>query len=202
MKLITFDQQFKGTVLGVDEAGRGPLAGPVVVAAVIIKDYQQLPLDLNDSKKLSRTLREKIYSDIIENSFYKLSIIDSNIIDKINILEATKLGMAEAIQGLSDHFPNHILIDGNQLPHLRLESKYHPIIDGDNLSASIAAASILAKVTRDSIMAKLSLSHPEYGWEKNAGYGTKQHLESIEKFGITEYHRKSFRPVKQRLQHA
>lgn len=200
MKLIQFDQQFNEEIIGVDEAGRGPLAGPVVVAAVIL-NYEKLPLEVNDSKKLSKSLREKLFTEIINHSIYNIFIVDPLIIDKVNILEATKIGMYEAIKPLIK-YSGSVLIDGNQLPQTFENIKYYPIIKGDNLSASIAAASILAKVTRDRIMVELSQDYPNYGWDKNAGYGTKAHLEAIEKFGITEHHRKSFGPVKRRLFYA
>lgn len=176
-------------VCGVDEAGRGPLAGPVVAAAVILPESVIID-GVNDSKKLSEKKREAIYDKIINTALsYSVAIADEKEIDKINILEATFLAMERAVDGLSIK-PDIILVDGNRLPKWSKESR--AIIKGDSLSMSIAAASILAKVTRDRMMKKLSCKYPQYMFEKHKGYGTKLHRELIIKYGPCEIHRISF----------
>lgn len=177
-------------VAGIDEAGRGPLAGPVVAAAVILpKDC--LIEGVNDSKKVSEKKREKLYDIIIENSIaWGVGIVDNNVIDEINILNATRKAMHVAIEELQVK-PDYILIDAekkvdtNGIPYL-------PIIKGDALSISIAAASIIAKVTRDRIMREYDKIFPMYGFEKHKGYGTKAHVEAIRENGLCMIHRKSF----------
>ncbi|MBQ9314368.1 MAG: ribonuclease HII [Clostridia bacterium] len=177
-------------IAGIDEAGRGPLAGPVVAAAVILPKGILIE-GVNDSKKVSEKKREILYDTIIEKSIaWGVGIKDNNVIDEINILEATRLAMHEAIENLQVK-PNFIFIDAekkvntNGIPYL-------PIIKGDALSISIAAASIIAKVTRDRMMRKYDKQYPEYGFEKHKGYGTKVHVEAIKSNGITPIHRKSF----------
>ncbi len=177
-------------VCGVDEAGRGPIAGPVVAAAIILpKEYK---LDgLTDSKKLSEKKRKYFYDILIKEAIsYSISVIDQNVIDKINILEATKLAMIEAIDGLNIK-PDFILIDAVDLKKINSRS----IIKGDVFSISISAASILAKVTRDEIMYKLDKLYPEYEFKKHKGYPTKKHLELINKYGVNKIYRKSYKPV-------
>lgn len=180
-------------IAGVDEVGRGPLAGPVVVAAVI------LPLNLrikgiNDSKKLSLKKRNELYKIILNEALaVNVSFIDERVIDEINIYEATKKGMLEAISGLKIK-PEHVLIDA--MPLRELAIAHTSIIHGDALSASIAAASIIAKVTRDEYMDKMDIKYPNYGFKHHKGYCTKEHLEALEKYGPCEIHRKSFAPVK------
>lgn len=180
-------------IAGVDEVGRGPLAGPVVVAAVI------LPLNLrikgiNDSKKLSLKKRNELYKIILNESLaVNVSFIDERVIDEINIYEATKKGMLEAISGLKIK-PEHVLIDA--MPLRELAIAHTSIIHGDALSASIGAASIIAKVTRDEYMDKMDIKYPNYGFKHHKGYCTKEHLEALEKYGPCEIHRKSFAPVK------
>lgn len=176
-------------ICGCDEAGRGPLAGPVVVASVI------MPLDdiidgIDDSKKLSEKKREELYDIIIKKAkAFKVSIISEKIIDEINILNATKLGMEEAINNLSIK-PDFALVDA--VKGLKLNCEYLPLIKGDYLSYSIGCASILAKVTRDRLMKEMSKKYPNYEFDKHKGYGTKQHIELLKKYGKCEIHRDSF----------
>lgn len=186
-------------VIGVDEAGRGPWAGPVVVAGVMFKTYEGLPgwvWQLNDSKKLSAIKRQTLFEEIknAENFLiYHITIVDVETIDRLNILEATMEGMRQCIGGL--RIENMIaLIDGNRKPIY--EDWCHPIIKGDSVSLSIAAASVIAKLHRDNLMTELARQHPEYGWEKNAGYGTFHHQLALQNHGLTEHHRKSFAPIR------
>ena len=178
-------------VAGVDEVGRGPLAGPVVSAAIIL-NKEAIPEGINDSKKISKNKRIQINNELVANHNYAIGIATVEEIDKINILQASLLAMRRAVLGLSI-IPKSTLIDGNKLPELSY--KMYPIIKGDNKSLSIAAASIIAKVYRDKIMEELSVKYPGYFWEKNSGYGTKQHLLALDKLGITPIHRKSFAPI-------
>ncbi|AOT68380.1 ribonuclease HII [Geosporobacter ferrireducens] len=176
-------------IAGLDEAGRGPLAGPVVAAAVI------LPFDLfidgiNDSKKISEKKREKLYDIINEKALaVGVGIVENNVIDEINILRATKRAMGEAVKNLEIK-SDFLLIDAVKLTDIKI--KQQSVIKGDQKSISIAAASIIAKVTRDRIMNQYHEVFPEYGFVSHKGYGTKEHYESIEKHGITPIHRKSF----------
>lgn len=177
-------------ICGVDEAGRGPLAGDVYAAAVILRDGLLIDY-LNDSKKISETRREKLYDEIIEKAdAYCIATATVFEIDKLNILNATMLAMKRAVTGLGI-VPSLALIDGNRTPDLNCESRF--VIKGDSHSASIAAASILAKVARDRYMKKLALKYPEYGFEKHSGYPTKLHYEMIKKYGISDVHRRSFK---------
>ena len=181
-------------VAGVDEAGRGPGAGPVVASAVRLpsKRVEELiELGVNDSKKLSEKRREALYDEIIETCDYGIGIINNDIIDEINVLEATKLAMIKAINDLK--MCDYVLVDGTVM--LKIPIEQEQIIKGDSLSVSIAAASILAKVTRDRIMYDLHDVFPVYSWDTNKGYLTLKHREAINKYGITEYHRLSFRRV-------
>ncbi|AIF81802.1 ribonuclease HII [endosymbiont of Acanthamoeba sp. UWC8] len=186
---LRIEEQVGGIVVGVDEAGRGPLAGPVVAAAVIICNPALLG-QVNDSKKLSKLKREKLFSLIKENAEYGIALASVEEIDELNILQATLLAMRRAIGLIKIKFDN-ILIDGNISPYKKHENIF-PIVGGDAKSLSIAAASILAKVTRDGIMNGLHMSYPHYGWDKNSGYGTKLHIEAIKTSGITTHHRKTF----------
>lgn len=178
-------------IIGVDEVGRGPWAGPVTACAVIL-DPNNIPHGLNDSKKLNVVRRNELFLKIMESSLVSCVHVDVEEIDKINILQATFRAMERSILKLP--IPDHILIDGNKLPP-NLPSPATAIIKGDTKSASIAAASIIAKVTRDQLMANLSLEYPGYGWEKNAGYGTKMHQLGLLNNGVTPHHRRSFKPI-------
>lgn len=176
-------------IAGIDEAGRGPLCGPVVSAAVILKkgDYIE---GVNDSKKLSEKKREKLFDEINERAVaIGIGIVDEKTIDEINILEATRLAMKKAVENLQVK-PEHVLVDAEK--KVPIEVPYTPIIKGDTLSVSIAAASIIAKVTRDRMLYEMDKKYPEYGLAKNKGYGTKAHVEAIKQYGLTEIHRKSF----------
>ena len=177
-------------ICGIDEAGRGPLAGPVVVAAVIMPSDSMIE-GVNDSKKVSEKKREKLYDEIISNAItWGVGIIDQNEIDEINILNATKKGLTKALTELVEK-PDIILVDA--LTGIdTLGIPYQSIIKGDAKSYSIAAASIIAKVTRDRIMRQWDEIYPEYGFEKHKGYGTKAHIEAIKNYGICPLHRKTF----------
>ena len=176
-------------ICGVDEAGRGPLAGPVFSAAVVLEDSVIID-GVNDSKKLSAKKREELYDDIIKKAKdYSIAFSSEDEIDSINILNATFLSMKRAIAGLKIK-PDFVLVDGNRLPNLGINSR--AIVKGDSLSMSIACASILAKVTRDRLMIKLAQEYPEYQFDKHKGYGTKLHREMLLKYGPCKIHRKSF----------
>ena len=185
-------------IAGVDEVGRGPLVGPVVTACVILPLGYSLE-GLTDSKKLSLKKRE-MYFDIIMKDALSVSvgIKDEKVIDEVNIYEATKLAMYEAINN-SKIQPEHVLIDAMKLEDLDIPST--SIVKGDMKSITISAASVIAKVTRDRMLVELDKKYPEYGFKKNAGYGTKQHIEAIEKYGIIPEHRKTFKPVSDHLNH-
>ena len=190
-KFFQFDLSYDQPVAGVDEVGRGPLAGPVVAAAVII-DINNIPNEINDSKRLSKKKREEISNEIIKYSIYSIAEASVEEIDQINILQASLLAMKRAIEGLSKK-PKTVLVDGKFKPKTNLPT--HTIVKGDSKSLAIAASSIIAKVYRDNLMTDLSKKYPEYLWNKNAGYGTKEHLLAIKKCGITPIHRKSFKPI-------
>jgi len=177
-------------IAGVDEAGRGPIAGPVVAAAVIFEKNVYHP-QINDSKKLTENMRENIYEWIIQNCIsYAVSVINHDVIDEINILQATLKAMKTAVEKLEVK-PHLILIDGNKSFSVN-DKEIKTIVKGDSKSFSIAAASILAKVTRDRIMREAAIKFPIYLWDKNKGYPTKAHIEAIKNYGITPLHRKSF----------
>ena len=186
-----FDEAYESPIIGVDEVGRGPLAGPVISAAIIL-NKEIIPEGINDSKKLSKKKRIIINEQLILHHNYAIGVATVEEIDKINILQASLLSMKRAILGLKI-VPKSILVDGNKLPDL--EYKMYPIIKGDSKSASIAAASIIAKVYRDKLMEDLSIQYPGYYWEKNSGYGTKQHLLALNNLGVTPIHRKTFAPI-------
>lgn len=177
-------------IAGIDEVGRGPLVGPVVTAAVILpKDFYDERI--NDSKKLTEKKRELLYDVIMENAIsVGIGISSEDVIDEINILNATKRAMLEAVNNLSVK-PEHLLIDAVKL---NIDIPQTSIIKGDAKSESIAAASIIAKVTRDRMMIELDKIHPEYDFKHNKGYGTKKHIEAIRKYGIIKEHRKTFAP--------
>ena len=179
-------------IAGVDEVGRGPLAGPVTAAAVVL-DPVCIPEGLNDSKKLSQPRREAIYAALLETADVSVAHASVAEIDELNILWASHLAMRRAVEGLSPG-PDYILVDGNRVPE-RLPCGAEALVEGDARSLSIAAASIAAKVCRDRIMVELAQQYPGYGWDKNAGYGTKAHLEGLKSHGVTQHHRRSFRPV-------
>ena len=184
-----------GHVAGIDEAGRGPWAGPVVAAAVIL-DPDSAPAGLNDSKKLKEPQREALFDRILACAFVGVGIADVARIDRDNILQATLWAMAEALAALPEK-PSCALIDGNKCPDLPCPAE--PLVKGDALSLSIAAASIIAKVSRDRIMRDAARAYPPYGWERNKGYGTKQHAAALARHGATPFHRHSYKPVRAAL---
>ena len=179
-------------IAGVDEVGRGPLAGPVVAAAVILPKACKIP-GLNDSKKIPKSKHKEIYEAVLQNAIaIGIGVKDNQVIDQVNIYEATKLAMMEAI-GQLDPQPQHLLIDAMKLD---LPIPQTSIIKGDANSLSIAAASIVAKVTRDQMMEEFDCEYPGYDFTQNAGYGTANHLAGLDKLGVTPIHRRSFEPVK------
>ena len=178
-------------IAGVDEVGRGPLCGPVVTCACILPDNYSLP-GLTDSKKLSEKKREELYEILIKDCIYSIGIKDEKRIDEINIREATIEAMYEAINNLSVK-PDYVLIDAMDLPKLDME--YNAMIKGDFKSASISAASIIAKVTRDRMMIELDKKYPEYGYRKHKGYPTKDHIEAVKKYGVKDFYRMTFAPI-------
>ena len=182
-------------IAGIDEAGRGPWAGPVVSAAVILNE-KNIPDGLNDSKKLSEKKRLSLYSSIY--NFHSVGVGISSIeeIDSMNVLQATFLSMSRAVNDLNPQ-PEHVLVDGNLDPGL--DFKTDCIVKGDSASLSIAAASIIAKVTRDNLMIELDGEYPYYCWKKNKGYGTSEHRKALEMYGPCKYHRKSFSPINKML---
>ncbi|AXT28679.1 ribonuclease HII [Ruegeria sp. AD91A] len=179
-------------IAGVDEVGRGPLAGPVVAAAVILNP-QAIPEGLNDSKKLTARRRAALDAEIRHSAEFAVAEASVAEIDEINILRASHLAMVRAVETLSPA-PDFLLIDGNMIPcGLKISSQ--AVVKGDARSVSIAAASILAKNWRDQVMVDLAQQHPGYGWETNAGYPSKQHKEALQNLGVTPHHRRSFKPV-------
>ncbi|WP_294130385.1 ribonuclease HII [Sphingobium sp.] len=185
-----------GLVAGVDEAGRGPLAGPVVAAAVILR-AEDCPEGLNDSKKLSASRRAALEVEIKARAIcWGLGVASVEEIDRINILWATMLAMTRAVEALGQEC-QHVLVDGNRVPDWRWAAT--AVIGGDAKCLSIAAASILAKEARDRMMLEAAASHPHYGWESNKGYGSAQHLAALRTHGPTPLHRRSFAPVAQML---
>lgn len=188
-------EEHGGSVAGVDEAGRGPLAGPVVAGAVIL-EADRVPDGLNDSKALSAGRRDDLFALIVENCVWGVGIVEPPEIDEINILQATMKAMQLAVADLGCR-PASCLVDGNRCPALPCPAT--AIVKGDSRSLSIAAASIIAKVTRDRIMVDLDAQFPGYGWANNMGYGTKAHLEGLAMLGPSPQHRRSFAPVKNAL---
>lgn len=184
-----------GPIAGIDEAGRGPLAGPVVAAAVIL-DPANIPAGIVDSKALDEGQREVVYARIMETSTVAVGIADVARIDAYNILNATMWAMTEALAKL-DTAPRLALIDGNRAPKLPCATR--TIVGGDAKCLSIAAASIVAKVTRDRIMRDAADDYPQYGFDRHKGYGTPQHRKALELYGVTPLHRRSFRPVQYAL---
>lgn len=187
-----FEDQYPDPVAGMDEAGRGPWAGPVVAAAVIL-DRASFPEGLNDSKMLTQKKREGLFDLIKASAMVGVGIGTVAEIDQINIARANDLAMERAI-GALPVTPAFVLIDGNWVPR-GLSTAARAIPKGDGLSLSIAAASIIAKVTRDRIMADLARAHPDYGWETNKGYGTQAHRTALQAMGVTPHHRRSFKPI-------
>ena len=183
-------------VAGVDEVGRGPLCGPVVAAAVVFPSWDiDIPVVICDSKQLSANARAVAYDWIVNNTIWAVGMCSPAEIDELNILHASMLAMSRAVHNLACDMP-YCLVDGNRMP-VGLDGC--AIVRGDARSLSIAAASIIAKQTRDKIMVDLSREYPYYGWDKNAGYPTKSHLQAIDIYGINSHYRKSFKPVKQRI---
>ncbi len=192
-----FEYETGGIVAGVDEAGRGPLCGPVVAGAVIFVDKNiEIPVVIRDSKQMTAAQRDLAYDWITNNTIWAVGMCSPAEIDELNILWASMRAMERAVDALALQ-PNFCLIDGNRVPK-NLNGR--AVVKGDAKSLSIAAASIIAKVTRDRLMHDLAQKYPEYGWEKNAGYPTPEHLRAIEKYGINEHYRKSFGPVKKILE--
>jgi len=185
---LSIESNYPGVVAGVDEAGRGPLAGPVVAAAVII-DQNNLIEGIKDSKKLSKNKREELYVKITQNYLWSIGVVGPKEIDEINILEATKKACVLAVEGLIKE-PSVVIVDGNMKFS---DKRFVSYVKGDDKSISIAAASIIAKVTRDRMMALLHQEFPYYFWAKNSGYGTKEHISAIEKYGSSIHHRLSFK---------
>ncbi|MEZ5710743.1 MAG: ribonuclease HII [Blastomonas sp.] len=179
-------------IAGVDEAGRGPLAGPVVAAAVILCDGGLDGLD--DSKKLSRKRRETLFPLIMQCCTVGIGMASVEEIDAINILQASMLAMHRAVEGLG-MIPDKVLVDGNRLPQWSYQAE--AVVGGDALHPCISAASIIAKVERDRMMCEAARRHPEYGWDRNMGYGTAEHLAALRDHGPTPLHRRSFAPVAQ-----
>ncbi|WP_102692682.1 ribonuclease HII [Rummeliibacillus pycnus] len=196
-KKLAFDESFRAyphaLIAGTDEAGRGPLAGPVVTAAVILPEDCPTLIGLNDSKQLSKEVRES-FIEKIEQCAIATSIHfqPASVIDEINIYEATKQSMKACIESLAKK-PDFVIADAMTLP---IDLPQQSVIKGDAKSLAIAAASILAKTARDHYMEEIAKKYPEYGFEKHAGYGTKQHIEALNQYGPTEIHRKSFEPIK------
>ena len=184
------------TVCGVDEAGRGPWAGPVVAAAVVL-DLHSIPPGINDSKKLTEMKRAFLYQPIMDSARVGIGIVDVEMIDRINILQATLFAMQLAVSDLANgrfaELPDLALVDGNRAPPLSI--RVQTIIGGDSKSLSIAAASIIAKVTRDRLMATLDELYPHYGFAKHKGYGTAAHAAALQRYGPSLAHRRSFKPI-------
>jgi ribonuclease HII len=190
---LALQRKYGGHIAGVDEAGRGPWAGPVVAAAVIF--IGKPPAGIHDSKQLSPETREALFPKIHAVAHVGVGIAQVEIIDDINIYHATHTAMCDAIKNLAC-VPSAVLVDGNRYPKLDMPAE--ALIGGDTLSLSIAAASIVAKVTRDRMMRDLAPTFPQYAWERNKGYGTQEHAAALKLHGVTCHHRRSFRPVWER----
>jgi len=186
-------------IAGVDEAGRGPWAGPVVAGAVILNADDlsgQLLEGLDDSKKLSSRKRQELFALLLDCAAIGVGLAEAPEIDEINILQASFRAMERALAGLQPP-PDFVLVDGNKLPALPCAAEF--VVKGDSRSLSIAAASIVAKVTRDRIMSGLAVQFPDYGWDRNAGYGTAEHKAALTRWGVTDQHRKSYAPIRKML---
>ena len=190
-----YELTHEGLVAGVDEVGRGPWAGPVVAAAVILK-RDAIPPGIDDSKRLTRARREVLFEALVGRATIGIGEAGVDEIERLNILAAAMLAMSRAVEDLGV-VPGHALIDGNRMPDLPCPMT--TLIGGDQRSLSIAAASIIAKVTRDRLMTRLALDHPGYGWERNAGYGTAEHRDGLDRLGVTVHHRRGFKPIARRL---
>lgn len=187
-------------IVGVDEAGRGPLAGPVVVGAVMLKPESELIEGVRDSKKLSKNQRELLYKAITENYSWGVGVVSAHVIDRIGIKEAVRQAMIAAIETIErkiDHSADYIISDG--AVYLIEGREMLSINHGDLHHYSISAASIIAKVTRDRIMERYAKKYPQYLFEKNVGYGTKEHLDAIKRYGISDIHRRSYAPIRKAL---
>lgn len=195
---FSIESSYSGIIVAIDEVGRGPWAGPVMAAAAII-DPTRIPNGINDSKKLTAAKRDSIAAALLECARIEIGIASVEEIDRLNILQATKLAMRRAYDALGVDAAI-ALVDGNQPPQLPCPTRC--IVKGDSISLSIAAASIVAKVTRDRFMAELARQHPHYGWETNAGYGTAAHQEGLRLHGVTPHHRRSFAPIRALLEAA
>jgi ribonuclease HII len=182
----------QGFIAGVDEAGRGPWAGPVVAAAVVFRN-KKIPQGLDDSKRLPPERREELLLEIRDAAWIGIGIVTVEDIDRLNILQATMRAMAEAVAQLAGT-PDVVLVDGNRAP--ALPHRAVTVVEGDRLCPSISAASIVAKVTRDRMMCGLADEFPDYGWHANKGYGTKSHAQAIMAHGVTLHHRRSFAPIR------
>ena len=198
MPTFRIERECDGVVAGIDEAGRGPLAGPVTAAAVIVRDLampRRLARMIDDSKKLTAEEREDVFARLHDCASVSIAIGMASVeeIDRINILQATFLAMQRALAALPAA-PDIALVDGNQVPR-QLGCAVRTVVKGDAISLSIAAASIVAKVTRDRLMRDLATPHPPYGWQRNVGYGTAEHRAAIERYGPTQHHRMSFMPM-------
>ncbi len=185
----------RAVVAGIDEAGRGPWAGPVVAAAVIL-DRDHTPTGLDDSKRLSASRRKDLYRVLVSGADVGIGVATVDEIDELNILQATFLAMRRAAEALNPK-PELALVDGNAAPGLSCPVR--TIVKGDQKCPSIAAASIVAKVTRDRLMTELAREYPNYGWERNKGYGTKDHRQALIRHGVTPHHRRSFKPIHKML---
>ena len=186
----------KKYIAGLDEAGRGPLAGPVVAAAVVFYKNPQIPM-INDSKKLTEEVREYLFDLILNEALCGIGAAEVGEIDRINIYQASFLAMNRALENLNTQ-PEHLLVDGRAFP--RNDIPFTTIVKGDSLSYSVAAASILAKVTRDRIMREYDSEFPQYGFASHKGYATRDHLDAIEEFGYCPIHRRSFHPKRFQLE--
>lgn len=191
---FSIESEYDGQIVaGCDEAGRGPICGPVVAAAVIFPNRDiEIPVIIRDSKQMNAHQRDMAYDWITQNTIWAAGQCSPTEIDELNILWASMQTMERAVADLNMR-PDLCLIDGNRVPK-NLTGR--PVVKGDAKSLSIAAASIIAKVTRDRIMQRLAIQYPQYAWDKNAGYPTKSHLQAIEQYGINEHYRKSFGPIK------